>query len=214
MEALEAILTRRSIRKYKPGMKISEDQIKVMIDAAIQAPTWKNSQTGRYYVAMSEDKINYLKNQCLPSFNAASCENAVALIITAYETKRSGFERDGNPTNELCMKSIPVKEINPNILEVMDEVKKENKNGVVILFKLYIKPSERYERYAGISVGVSLGNSIYIDAVGKGFEQNNIYSISFLKPLNEFFDNETDDFLKNILSYDELFNSYKYFKKN
>ena len=78
--------------------------------------------------------------------------------------------RNGNPTNELCMKSIPVKELNPNILEVMDEVKKENKNGVVILFKLYIKPSERYERYAGISVGVSLGNSIYIDAVGKGFD--------------------------------------------
>ena len=50
-------------------------------------------------------------------------------------------------------------------------------------------------------------------AVGKGFEQNNIYSISFLKPLNEFFDNETDDFLKNILSYDELFNSYKYYLK-
>ena len=78
--------------------------------------------------------------------------------------------RNGNPTNELCMKSIPVKEINPNILEVMDEVKKENKNGVVILFKLYIKPSERYERYAGISVAVALGKKIYIEAVGKGFD--------------------------------------------
>lgn len=101
MEYAQLLESRRSIRKYKPGMKISEDQIKVMIDAAIQAPTWKNSQTGRYYVAMSEDKINYVKNQCLPPFNAASCENAVALIITTYETKRSGFERDGNPTNEL-----------------------------------------------------------------------------------------------------------------
>ena len=101
MEYAQLLESRRSIRKYKPGMKISEDQIKVMIDAAIQAPTWKNSQTGRYYVAMSEDKINYLRNQCLPSFNASSCENAVALIITAYETKRSGFERDGSPTNEL-----------------------------------------------------------------------------------------------------------------
>ena len=89
MEYAQLLESRRSIRKYKPGMKISEDQIKVMIDAAIQAPTWKNSQTGRYYVAISEDKINYLKNQCLPSFNAASCENAVALIVTAYETKRA-----------------------------------------------------------------------------------------------------------------------------
>ena len=78
--------------------------------------------------------------------------------------------RNGNPINELCMKSIPVKEINPDILEIMDEVKKENKNGVLILFHLNVDPSERYERYAGISVGISLGNYIYIDAVGKGFD--------------------------------------------
>ena len=64
-------------------MKISEDQIRVMIDAAIQAPTWKNSQTGRYYVAVSEDKMNFIRNPSLPSFNAANCENAVAIIIAS-----------------------------------------------------------------------------------------------------------------------------------
>ena len=32
--------------------------------------------------------------------------------------------RNGNPITELCMKSIPVKEINPDILEVMQDVKK------------------------------------------------------------------------------------------
>ena len=51
-------------------------------------------------------------------------------------------------------------------------------------------------------------------AVGKGFEQNNINFISFLKPLNKFFDNETDSFLDNVTSFDELFNSYKYYLKN
>lgn len=51
-------------------------------------------------------------------------------------------------------------------------------------------------------------------AIGKGFEQNNINFISFLKPLNDFFDNETDAFLDNIHSFDELFNSYKYYLKN
>ena len=50
-------------------------------------------------------------------------------------------------------------------------------------------------------------------AVGKGFEQNNINFISFLKPLNEVFDGETEQFLDNILSFDELFNSYKYYLK-
>ena len=47
MEFAQLLESRRSIRNYKSGMRISEDQIKVMIDAAIQAPTWKNSQTGR-----------------------------------------------------------------------------------------------------------------------------------------------------------------------
>ena len=50
-------------------------------------------------------------------------------------------------------------------------------------------------------------------AVGKGFEQNNINFISFLKPLNEFFDSETEEFLDNVLSFGELFNSYKYYLK-
>ncbi len=50
-------------------------------------------------------------------------------------------------------------------------------------------------------------------AVGKGFEQNNINFISYLKPLNDFFDNETEQFLDNVNSFDELFNSYKYYLK-
>ena len=101
MEFAQLLESRRSIRNYKAGMKISEAQVKEIIEAAIQAPTWKNSQTGRYYVVLSEDKMNFIKNQCLPEFNAKNCENAVAIIITTYETHRSGFERDGSATNEL-----------------------------------------------------------------------------------------------------------------
>ena len=78
--------------------------------------------------------------------------------------------RNGNPISQYCMKSIPVREINPDILEVIKDIKKENKDGVLILFHLNINSSERYERYAGISIGVSLGNRIYIDAVSKGFD--------------------------------------------
>ena len=78
--------------------------------------------------------------------------------------------RNGNPVKEHCMKSIPVKEINPDIIKTIREIKKENNNGVLILFHLNVKPTERYERYAGISVGISLGRRILIDAVGKGFD--------------------------------------------
>lgn len=78
--------------------------------------------------------------------------------------------RNGNPTDEPCMKSIPVREIDADPIEVIKKIKKEDSNGVLILFHLETKPTERYERYAGISVGVSLGNMVYIDAVGKGFD--------------------------------------------
>jgi hypothetical protein len=78
--------------------------------------------------------------------------------------------RNGNPITELCMKSVPVKEIDPDYYEIIDSIKKENKKGVLILFHLNTLPRERYERYAGISLGVSLGNYIYIDAVGHGFD--------------------------------------------
>lgn len=78
--------------------------------------------------------------------------------------------RNGNPTNEPCMKSIIIKNTNQDRLEALKMIKKDNKKGVLILFHLENAPSNRYERYAGISVGVSLGRAIYIDAVGKGFD--------------------------------------------
>lgn len=43
---------------------------------------------------------------------------------------------------------------------------------------------------------------------------HNLGFISFLKPLNEFFDGETQDFLANLTSFDEVMNSYKYHLKN
>jgi len=78
--------------------------------------------------------------------------------------------RNGNPIQEICMRSIPTKELEPDILAVLDKIKIENPNGVLILFHLNVTATERYGRYAGISIGVSLGNAIYIDAVGKGFD--------------------------------------------
>ena len=46
-------------------------------------------------------------------------------------------------------------------------------------------------------------------AVGKGFEQNNINFISFLKPLNKLFDKSSDEFIRGINDFDTLFEMYK-----
>ena len=54
MELQNALETRRSIRKYQ-AKPVEPEKIRQMIQAAILAPSWKNSQVTRYYVAQSEE---------------------------------------------------------------------------------------------------------------------------------------------------------------
>ena len=72
-----------------------------LIQAAIYAPSWKNSQTSRYYVVQTKEIREAFQKNCLPDFNAHSSQNAKALIVSTYVKNRSGFERDGKATNEL-----------------------------------------------------------------------------------------------------------------
>ncbi len=96
----EVIKARRSTRKYSAEKQVTEAQIKTLVEAALLAPSWKNSQTARYYVILDQEKCAKFREECLPPFNAKNCENA-ALIVAAYVTKRAGFDREGNPDNEL-----------------------------------------------------------------------------------------------------------------
>ncbi|MCD8144084.1 MAG: nitroreductase family protein [Oscillospiraceae bacterium] len=101
MELHDVLEARRSIRAYQPGKPVERETLNQLLAAAQQAPTWKNSQTGRYYVVVSPEKLAEIRETCLPARNAQNCADASALIITAFETKRSGFTRDGEPENEL-----------------------------------------------------------------------------------------------------------------
>lgn len=93
---------RRSIRRYQ-AQPVGKEQIEQMIEAAIQAPTWKNSQTGRYHVVMSQPLLDQLKEQGLARFNAENTHDAPVLIVTTFVKDRSGFEKNGQPSNELGM---------------------------------------------------------------------------------------------------------------
>ncbi len=79
-------------------------------------------------------------------------------------------ERNDTLIIKPAMKSIEQTGINPNIVEIFPLVKEADSDGVIVLFDLCHSPSERYERYAGISIGVSIGKGIFIDAVGRGFD--------------------------------------------
>lgn len=54
--------------------------------------------------------------------------------------------------------------------ETMVKIKEKDPEGVLVLFNVDTINSNRYERYAGISVGVEVGTCVYIDAVSKGFD--------------------------------------------
>ena len=97
----DVLENRRSIRQYKEGQIIPKESIESLIEAAILAPSWKNSQTGRYYVVSSSELLEKVKKECLPEFNQKCCKNAPVLIVTAFEKNCSGFTKDGKEENEL-----------------------------------------------------------------------------------------------------------------
>ena len=98
MDFSKLLEERRSIRDYAIGVEITEEDIKKMIYAAQQAPSWKNSETGRYYVAISKSGVESVRN-ALPGFNFDRTQNAAAYIVTTYKTKISGHNGDGEPTD-------------------------------------------------------------------------------------------------------------------
>ncbi len=101
MEFEQLLNKRRSIRRYDAEKHADKAQLRKMVEAAILAPSWKNSQTARYVVVTDPQLLLRVRREALPAFNAANCENASALIVTGFVKSRSGFDRDGAPANEL-----------------------------------------------------------------------------------------------------------------
>jgi nitroreductase len=57
-----------------------------MLSAANLAPSWKNSQTPRFYVATGKKSKNAVR-EALPEFNRKNSENASAYIVTTVKAK-------------------------------------------------------------------------------------------------------------------------------
>ena len=100
MELDTIVNTRRSIRKYK-NQPIEIEKVKKIIKAAVEAESWKNSQTARYHIITSNELLIEFKKTCLPEFNQENCKDAPVLIVSTFIKNRSGFERDGTASNEL-----------------------------------------------------------------------------------------------------------------
>lgn len=101
MEFQKLIETRRTVRKYAADSEVTREQMETLIHAAQEAPSWKNSQTGRYYCVLSREIVDKIRATCLPGAgNEGKSENA-ALIVTTFVHDRAGFQKDGTADNEL-----------------------------------------------------------------------------------------------------------------
>ena len=94
----EVLSTRRSIRNYDATKKISEAEVRTLLTAVQEAPSWANQQPTKYYVAISPDKVAAVQN--LVGGNKQRIMGAPVLIVSTFERGKSVFFQ-GNPANEV-----------------------------------------------------------------------------------------------------------------
>ena len=94
----EVLTSRRSVRNYDASKKISEAEVRELITAAQEAPSWANQQPTKYYVAISEEKLAAVQD--MVGGNKDRIKDAPVLIVSTFERGKSGFFQ-GNQTNEV-----------------------------------------------------------------------------------------------------------------
>ena len=99
MKFSELIEARRSVRKYAKA-EIARDEMAKIVEEALNAPSWKNTETTRYYAAIGDDAKAKIWSDALPGFNATSSANAAALVAVTFVPGESGYMGD-TPANEL-----------------------------------------------------------------------------------------------------------------
>ena len=94
----EVLTSRRSVRSYDPTKKISEAEVRTLLTAAQEAPSWANQEPTKYYVAIGEEKRLALLE--IIGGNKDRVADAPVLIVSTFETQKSGFFR-GQPANDV-----------------------------------------------------------------------------------------------------------------
>lgn len=92
----EVFASRRSIRAYEAGKTISEAEVRELLTTTQNAPSWANMQPSKYYVAIGQEKREAVLE--LIGGNKERVINAPVLIVSTFETGKSGFFR-GNPVD-------------------------------------------------------------------------------------------------------------------
>ena len=98
MELTQAILTRRSVRKFTP-QPVEKALLEEVVSLAAWAPSWKNTQITRYTAVTDPEELALIAKEYAP-FNGYILSTAPVLVALSVVKGRSGYERDGTPTTE------------------------------------------------------------------------------------------------------------------
>lgn len=90
--------TRRSIRNFDASKTISQDEVRTLLAETQEAPSWANQQPSKYYVAISPEKVDAVRE--LIGMNKDRTAGAPVFIVSTFEQGKSGFFR-GEATNEI-----------------------------------------------------------------------------------------------------------------
>ncbi len=90
MEALDAIMTRRSTRSYKPD-PVEEEKIRQILEAGRQAPSGGNNQTSHFFVIRNRDVLGRLTSMTEKAFAGMEItENTYASMKHAINASKKG----------------------------------------------------------------------------------------------------------------------------
>jgi nitroreductase len=109
MEVLEAIKTRRSVRRQKPD-PVDEETVQRVLEAARWAPSWGNTQCWRFVVVrdsrlkaeLADSLENIVKSPDGTAYNPSfkTIAQAPVVIVACAKLGTSGFNADGTPTTD------------------------------------------------------------------------------------------------------------------
>lgn len=96
MQTLDAIKTRRTIRKFTEE-PVSHEVIEKIVEASAYAPSWKNTQTARYIIIEETALKNKIAKEAVMGFewNTGIILGAPVLVVLASVPGKSGYEKDG-----------------------------------------------------------------------------------------------------------------------
>lgn len=99
MDAIECLITRRSIRRYKKE-EVSPRDIENIVEISQMVSCWENTQPVRYVTVLNKDLKNKIADECTKNFpwNTENIHEAPALMVLCVIKGLSGYEEDGTPS--------------------------------------------------------------------------------------------------------------------